>query len=85
MRDPRAVWDRVREKAGLQDVIFHDIRRTFASWLAEEGVSLHMIAELLNQSTARVTEIYARFQRGAGRELLNKHAEKILSFKEIKK
>ena len=82
-KDIRRVWNRVRRKAGLQDVHFHDIRRTFGSWLAADHVSLHMIAKLLNQTTAQVTEIYARFQRDAGRELLNKHGDKVISFTDI--
>jgi len=31
-------WERVRKAAGLPDLKFHDLRKTFASLLAQRGV-----------------------------------------------
>ncbi len=47
------------EAAGIRDLHFHDLRRTFASKLAELGVSLQTIAELLGHGATYVTERYA--------------------------
>ncbi|MDR2870826.1 MAG: site-specific integrase [Deferribacteraceae bacterium] len=37
---------------------FHDLRRTFATYLMEEGVSLYTIKDLLGHSSITMTEIY---------------------------
>jgi integrase len=39
---------------------FHDLRHTFASTLASEGVSLQVIAKALGHTTTRMSERYAR-------------------------
>jgi integrase len=50
-------------KAKLNDELhFHSLRHTFASWLAADGVSLFAIQKLLGHSSSRVTEIYSHLQ-----------------------
>jgi integrase len=47
---------------GLEDVTPHDLRRTAAVWMAEDGVSFEEIAQFLGHSSPKVTfEVYARF------------------------
>ncbi len=53
-------WARIKARAELEDIRIHDLRRTNGSWLAQAGFSLHIIAGVLNQSTERVTQVYAR-------------------------
>ncbi len=59
----RSILNPALEKAGLDDLGFtlHDFRHTYASWLAQDGVPLARIAELLGHASARTTEIYAHF------------------------
>lgn len=40
-------------------VVFHTLRHTFATWLAEKGVSIHIIAMLLGHSCLSSTKRYA--------------------------
>lgn len=40
----------------IEDVSFHILRHTYASWLAKEGVPLFVIAEALGQSGTRMVE-----------------------------
>jgi integrase len=52
-------FNRTVRRARLVDLHFHDLRRTFASRLANEGVSLPIIAALLGHGATYVTERYA--------------------------
>ena len=52
-------WRRIRAKAGLEDVRLHDLRHSFASIAAAEGLSLHQIGGLLGHTQAQTTKRYA--------------------------
>jgi integrase len=57
--DAQNAFVRLREASGIKDLHFHDLRRTFASRLAQRGVSLQAIAKLLGHGATYVTERYA--------------------------
>ena len=48
-------WVRIRRKAGSPDLKFHDLRKTFASLLAQRGVSTAVTQRLLEHSTPQLT------------------------------
>ena len=48
-------WAKVRRNAGLIDLKFHDLRKTFASLLAQRGVSTAVTQRLLVHSTPQLT------------------------------
>ncbi len=52
-------WQRIRARAGLDDVRLHDLRHSFASIGAAGGLSLPMIGKLLGHTQAATTERYA--------------------------
>ena len=68
--DIKRPWERIREKVGMPTLRVHDLRRTIGSWLAQSGVSLHLIGEVLNHKNPKTTMVYARFQKGHLREAL---------------
>lgn len=45
--------------AGIEGVVFHTLRHTHASWLAQKGVPLLAIAESMNHKTLAMTKRYA--------------------------
>lgn len=47
------------EAAGLPPARLHDLRHTFASWLAQDGVPLQVIQKLLGHGSVTVTERYS--------------------------
>ena len=52
-------WERVRKAVGLLDLKFHDLRKTFASLLAQKRVSTAMTQRLLEHSSPHLTnEVY---------------------------
>jgi integrase len=48
-------WRRICKKAGLDDLKFHDLRRTFCSLLAQNGVSTAVTQRLLEHSSPNLT------------------------------
>ena len=52
-------WERIREKASLQDVRIHDLRHSFASFGAGGGLGLPILGKLLGHRNAATTERYA--------------------------
>ncbi len=46
-------------KAGMPDLRFHDLRHTFASWLAMKGVDLYTIQHLTRHKSANMVKRYA--------------------------
>jgi integrase len=78
-KDFRPQWDQIRERAGLQDITFHDLRRTVGSWLAIGGSSLVLIGKVLNHSSPSTTKIYARLLDDAARDPLEELAQQFLN------
>ncbi|MHC4338100.1 MAG: tyrosine-type recombinase/integrase [Planctomycetota bacterium] len=48
-------WKRICEDAGLADLKFHDLRKTFGSLLAQNGVSTAVTQRLLEHSSPNLT------------------------------
>jgi integrase len=58
-------WIKVRALAGLGDVRLHDLRHSFASVAAAQGMSLQMIGKLLGHRVPATTQRYAHLARDA--------------------
>jgi len=48
-------WNKIRDKLGLGDFKFHDLRKTFGSMLAQNGVSTAVTQRLLEHSSSDLT------------------------------
>ncbi len=53
------LWDRIRERAGLDDVRLHDLRHAYASYAIAIGEGLSMIGKLLGHRKVDSTARYA--------------------------
>jgi integrase len=49
------VWYKLLAKAGLRNIRIHDLRRTFASLLIQNGESLAYVKEQLEQHSIKIT------------------------------
>ena len=69
----RRSWGRVREKAGLEIVRFHDIRHTCVSLLLALGAPPHIVRDIVGHSDIEVTmTIYAHAALGEKHNALRK-------------
>lgn len=48
-------WERIRKAINMPQLKFHDLRKTFASLLAQRGVSTAVTQKLLEHSSPRLT------------------------------
>ena len=54
-----SLWKKVRKLAGIEDVRLHDLRHTFASRAAMQGIPLPVVARLLGHAQVQMTLRYA--------------------------
>ena len=73
-RDVKRQWDRVREKTGLEDIRMQDLRRTAGSWMAQAGVPLAWIQEVLGQQSPEVVKVYARLAEESAQTAVDRYA-----------
>ncbi len=63
LADLQRPWQRIRRRAGLDDVRIHDLRHSFASRALALGESLPMIGKLLGHTQVQTTARYAHLAR----------------------
>ncbi|MFD6390889.1 tyrosine-type recombinase/integrase [Nocardia sp. NPDC060259] len=51
-------WDEVVEKLGYEHLRRHDLRHTGLTWMADAGVSLHVLQKIAGHADSRTTERY---------------------------
>lgn len=76
-RDFRNEWESARKAAGLEDITLHDLRRTAGSFMAQAGVPLQVIGEILGHQSSDVTRVYARLSEENERQALENLGEKL--------
>ncbi len=70
-------WERLRERAGLEDVRLHDLRHSFASVAVAGGDSLYLVGKVLGHQQARTTERYAHLADDPLKAVADKTAGRI--------
>jgi integrase len=77
--DLRAPWEQALERAGIKNFHWHDLRHTFASYLAMSGASLAEIAELLGHKTLAMVKRYAHLSHDHVATVADRMAAKYLA------
>ena len=73
-------WYALLERAGIEDMRIHDLRRTFGSYQAITGASLHIIGKALGDKTSAATQVYSRLTMDPIRDSIQRGADKMLEF-----
>lgn len=84
----RKTFEGACRRAGIEDLTFHDLRRTFGTRLLEAGVDIVTISKLYGHSSVLVTQRYLHPKDSLSKEaveLLVKKEEKVLEICEMKK
>ena len=69
--EPKHAMQRILDRAGLEDVRVHDLRRTFGSWQAATGASLLVIGKSLGHKSTSATAVYAHLDLDPVRAAVN--------------
>lgn len=72
LADPKKGWNRIKDRAGIEDLRLHDLRRTLGSWQAHTGASLPLIGKTLGHKSVTTTAVYARLEVDPVRESMEK-------------
>jgi integrase len=83
--EPKKAWRRVLDRAGIDNLRIHDLRRTLGSWQAKTGASLAIVGKSLNHKSPSTTAIYARIDLDPVRESVDRATCAILAAAGIKK
>jgi len=83
--EPKRGWNRILERAGINDLRIHDLRRTLGSWQAKTGASLVTIGRSLNHKDPSTTAIYARLDLDPVRESVNTATSAMMEAAGLKK
>ena len=84
---PETFYDpfyKARERAGIENFRFHDLRHTFATRLVQAGVDLYKVQKLLRHKTPIMTQRYAHHYPESlrdGVEVLDKTNTKLVQSK----
>ncbi|MBW3599076.1 MAG: site-specific integrase [Planctomycetes bacterium] len=82
--EPKTAWARLLDRAGIDDLRIHDLRRTLGSWQAINGSSLTIIGKSLGHKSLGSTSVYARLTLAPVVESVNKAADAILAASKVK-
>ncbi len=67
----RRVFKTACKKAGIEDFRFHDLRHTFASWVAMKSKDIYAVKELLGHKDISMTKRYAHLTENYLRQVVN--------------
>jgi len=60
LQDPKKAWKRILDRAEIENLNMHDLRRTMGSYQTMAGASSFVVAKSLGHKSLKSTEIYAR-------------------------
>ncbi len=74
----RKAWDEAVKRTGIEDLHFHDLRHTFATYAAESGASNLELAAAMGHQTLQMLQRYTHINENTTRRLSSAVHERIL-------
>jgi integrase len=78
-RFPQRRWEKALQAADLEDLRFHDLRHTAASYLAMSGATLAEIAEVLGHKTLAMVKRYSHLSESHTHMVVERMNERFLA------
>jgi integrase len=78
LSDPKKGWTRILDRAEIQNLRIHDLRRTLGSWQAATGASYPVIGKSLGHKSPSSTLVYARIDLDPVRSAVEKATDAML-------
>jgi integrase len=72
LQEPKTGWARILNRAGLENVRLHDLRRTMGSYQTIGGASTAIVGKTLGHKNPTSTAVYARMTLDPVREAMEK-------------
>lgn len=79
LADPKKAWNRVLDRADIDDLRIHDLRRTLGSYQAATGSNSYVIQKSLGHKSQQSTAVYARLNLDPVRESVNTATDAIFN------
>jgi integrase len=76
--DPKRPWQRLLERAEIENLTMHDLRRTLGSYQAMSGASPFIIGKSLGHKSMKATQVYARMDNEPVRASISTAVKTIL-------
>ncbi|UTV79781.1 tyrosine-type recombinase/integrase [Acidithiobacillus sp. YTS05] len=83
--EPKKGWKRLLQRAGIDDLRIHDLRRSLASFQIDAGVSLAVIGKGLGHHSQQTTAVYARLAQDPVADAWQRGTDAILVAAGVKK
>lgn len=81
LTEPKKAWSRILERAKIDNLRLHDIRRTLGSYQAISGASNNIVGKTLGHKSQAATAIYARLNLDPVQESMEKAISLIDKYK----
>ena len=75
--DLNKAWARIKKRAQIEDVRLHDLRHTCGTWLAQHGVDIMIIKNVLNHKDLKSTLVYVKHSVDQQRQALDIYGNSI--------
>ncbi len=76
--DAKWRWKRMMDRAGIENLRIHDLRRSLGSWMATNGTSLHLVGRSLGHSSLKSTQGYSQLSLGSVHDSVRSAVDKML-------
>ena len=81
---PRKAFKRIIDRAGIEDLRIHDLRRTAGSLMAIQNVSPTIIGKALGHRSTQATAVYARLTQDPVRAALENAQDALFNPKKLR-